>query len=94
MTTIDVPAGAREQTRARYPDEEGYVERDGVRVFWEVYGAGEPTIHLFAQDNLALKVLVDENLVEDLTDVELPDGIIESMIPASDSRGVSDDHPA
>src|SRR5919106_242812 len=29
---------AREQTRARYPDEEGYVERDGVRVFWERYG--------------------------------------------------------
>src|SRR5688500_19041993 len=44
-------------------------------------GAGDPTIHLFAQDNLALKVLVDENLVEDLSDVELPDGIIESMIP-------------
>jgi pimeloyl-ACP methyl ester carboxylesterase len=33
-----------EQTRARYPDEEGYVERDGVRVFYEVYGEGEPTI--------------------------------------------------
>lgn len=44
-------------------------------------GAGEPTIHLFAQDNLALKVLVEENLAEDLSDVELPDGIIESMIP-------------
>ena len=28
----------REQSRARYPDEEGYVERDGVRVFYEVYG--------------------------------------------------------
>jgi pimeloyl-ACP methyl ester carboxylesterase len=37
---------AREQTRARYPDEEGYVERDGVRVFYEVYGSGEPTILL------------------------------------------------
>jgi pimeloyl-ACP methyl ester carboxylesterase len=36
----------REQSRARYPDEEGYVERDGVRVFWEVYGAGEPAILL------------------------------------------------
>jgi trehalose transport system substrate-binding protein len=44
-------------------------------------GAGDPTIHLFAQDNLALRVLVDENLVEDLSDVELPDGILESMIP-------------
>ena len=37
---------AREQTRARYPDEEGYVERDGVRLFYEVYGAGEPTVLL------------------------------------------------
>jgi pimeloyl-ACP methyl ester carboxylesterase len=36
----------REQTRARYPDEEGYVERDGVRVFYEVYGDGEPTVFL------------------------------------------------
>ncbi|MEX2194426.1 MAG: alpha/beta fold hydrolase [Thermoleophilaceae bacterium] len=33
-----------EQTRARYPDEEGYIERNGVRVFYEVYGSGEPTI--------------------------------------------------
>jgi pimeloyl-ACP methyl ester carboxylesterase len=33
-----------EQTRARYPDESGYIERDGVRVFWERYGDGEPTI--------------------------------------------------
>jgi pimeloyl-ACP methyl ester carboxylesterase len=45
MTAIDVPV-AREQTRARYPDEEGYVERDGVRVFYEVYGTGEPTVLL------------------------------------------------
>jgi pimeloyl-ACP methyl ester carboxylesterase/predicted glycosyltransferase len=36
----------REQTRARYPDAEGYVERDGVRVFYEVYGSGDPTILL------------------------------------------------
>jgi len=35
------PAG---QTRARYPDEQGYIEREGVRVFYEVYGTGEPTI--------------------------------------------------
>jgi pimeloyl-ACP methyl ester carboxylesterase/predicted glycosyltransferase len=35
-----------EQTRARYPDEDGYVERDGVRVYYEVYGAGEPTVFL------------------------------------------------
>ncbi|HEY5052915.1 MAG TPA: alpha/beta fold hydrolase [Solirubrobacterales bacterium] len=37
-------ADTGEQTRARYPDEQGYIERDGVRVFYEVYGAGEPTI--------------------------------------------------
>ena len=36
----------REQTRARYPDTTGFVERDGVRVFYEVYGSGEPTILL------------------------------------------------
>ena len=33
-----------EQTRARYPDEEGFIERDGVRVFWESYGQGEQTL--------------------------------------------------
>jgi pimeloyl-ACP methyl ester carboxylesterase/predicted glycosyltransferase len=36
----------REQTRARYPDHEGFVERDGVRVFYEVYGAAGPTVLL------------------------------------------------
>jgi pimeloyl-ACP methyl ester carboxylesterase len=42
MTTL---VGARtEQTRARYPDEEGYVERDGVRVFFESYGRGDPPV--------------------------------------------------
>ncbi len=42
------PAGARprEQSRARYPDVTGYVERDGVRVFFEVYGSGGQTIFL------------------------------------------------
>ena len=44
MSTAPGKTYAREQTRARYPDEEGYVERDGVRVFYEVYGHGEPTI--------------------------------------------------
>ncbi len=39
-------AGAREQSRARYPDVEGYVSRDGVQIFYEVYGEGDPTILL------------------------------------------------
>jgi pimeloyl-ACP methyl ester carboxylesterase len=37
---------AAEQTRARYPDDQGYVERDGVRIFYEAYGDGEPTVLL------------------------------------------------
>jgi pimeloyl-ACP methyl ester carboxylesterase/predicted glycosyltransferase len=37
---------AREQTRALYPHTDGYVEREGIRVYYEVYGAGEPTILL------------------------------------------------
>ena len=44
---VEVGATApREQTRARYPERDGYVERDGVRVFYEVYGTGEPTVLL------------------------------------------------
>lgn len=46
MTRIDPPGPDQEQTRARYPDVDGYVERDGVRIFYEVYGAGDPTIML------------------------------------------------
>jgi hypothetical protein len=43
MTTL---LSAPEQSRARYPDEDGYVKRDGVRVFWERYGTGERAILL------------------------------------------------
>jgi pimeloyl-ACP methyl ester carboxylesterase/predicted glycosyltransferase len=47
VTATGVERGrAREQSRARYPDREGFVERDGVRVFYEVYGEGERTILL------------------------------------------------
>jgi pimeloyl-ACP methyl ester carboxylesterase len=49
VTDEQVPgtqADTGEQTRARYPDDQGYIERDGVRVFYEVYGSGEPTILL------------------------------------------------
>jgi len=35
---------ASEPSRACYPDETGYVDRDGVRVFWERYGKGEPAV--------------------------------------------------
>ena len=39
------------------------------------------TIHLVAQDNLALATLVDKGLVEDLSNVEIPDGVTEALIP-------------
>jgi pimeloyl-ACP methyl ester carboxylesterase/predicted glycosyltransferase len=41
---LQAPHRHDEQTRARYPDQEGFVERDGVRVFYEVYGQSEPTV--------------------------------------------------
>jgi pimeloyl-ACP methyl ester carboxylesterase/predicted glycosyltransferase len=46
LVAIAEERAVREQTRARYPDEDGYVVRDGVRVFWELYGEGEPTVLL------------------------------------------------
>ena len=39
-------AAAREQTRARYPDERASSSATASRVFYEVYGDGEPTILL------------------------------------------------
>ena len=30
--------------RARHPDEEGYIDRSGVRIFYETYGNGAPTV--------------------------------------------------
>jgi pimeloyl-ACP methyl ester carboxylesterase/predicted glycosyltransferase len=46
MTITQGVIAPSEQTRARYPDAEGYVERDGVRTFYEVYGDGETTVLL------------------------------------------------
>lgn len=34
--------GWPDRVRARLPERDGYVERDGVRVFYEVFGSGEP----------------------------------------------------
>jgi pimeloyl-ACP methyl ester carboxylesterase len=49
MTATPATAGRRrpvEQSRARLPDAEGHVERDGVRVVWERHGEGDPTLLL------------------------------------------------
>jgi pimeloyl-ACP methyl ester carboxylesterase/predicted glycosyltransferase len=35
-----------EQSRAVYPDAEGFAERDGQRLFYEIYGEGDETIFL------------------------------------------------
>jgi pimeloyl-ACP methyl ester carboxylesterase/predicted glycosyltransferase len=44
---VETAAPTSEQTRALYPDEQGYVERDGVRLFYEVYSPdAEPTVLL------------------------------------------------
>src|SRR5262245_27925940 len=42
----EATTGQPEQSRARYPDLEGFVERDGQRLFYEVYGEGEETLFL------------------------------------------------
>ena len=57
MSTITQTTGATEltggvigrdgeQSRARYPDAEAFIERDGQRLFYEVYGEGEETVFL------------------------------------------------
>jgi pimeloyl-ACP methyl ester carboxylesterase/predicted glycosyltransferase len=38
--------------RARYPDHEGFVERDGVKVAYEVYGEGPRTVVMPALDTI------------------------------------------
>ena len=43
---IQMTERGREQSRARYPDSSGYIKRDGVRLYYEVYGSGEPTVFL------------------------------------------------
>jgi pimeloyl-ACP methyl ester carboxylesterase/predicted glycosyltransferase len=43
---VEMTEPGREQSRARYPDSSGYIKRDGVRLYYEVYGSGEPTVLL------------------------------------------------
>jgi pimeloyl-ACP methyl ester carboxylesterase len=43
---IQLTSPGREQSRARYPDSSGYIKRDGVRLYYEVYGSGGPTVFL------------------------------------------------
>ena len=43
--------------------------------------AGRPSIDLFAQDNLALRPLVDAGLVQPLDDVAVPEAVLPAMTP-------------
>ena len=52
-TDLATEGRARDSSRARLPAREGFVERDGVRVFYEVYGSGEPTILLLPSWSIA-----------------------------------------
>ena len=38
--------------RALAPDREGHVQRAGVRIHFEVFGSGEPTVHLLMPDSI------------------------------------------
>ena len=42
-----------EQSRAVYPHTEGFVARDGQRIFYEIYGEGEETLFLLPTDGAA-----------------------------------------
>src|SRR6478735_10805217 len=44
--TVTAHTTPAEQSRARYPDHEGFVEREGVRTFYEAYGDGDRAILL------------------------------------------------
>jgi pimeloyl-ACP methyl ester carboxylesterase/predicted glycosyltransferase len=46
MSRIDQMGRSYTGTQACEPDEQGVVERDGVRIHWESYGEGEPAILL------------------------------------------------
>jgi pimeloyl-ACP methyl ester carboxylesterase/predicted glycosyltransferase len=45
-TTENGDSSGEAAMRARYPDTEGFIERGGVKVGYEVFGAGEPAILL------------------------------------------------
>jgi pimeloyl-ACP methyl ester carboxylesterase len=46
MTEPAPEPGRGEQSRALYPEAEGFAEREGTRLFYEVYGSGEETVFL------------------------------------------------
>lgn len=48
---------------------------------------GAPTVHLFAQDNVALGSLVANHLVRDLREIDVPDQAIDALAPEPSASG-------
>src|SRR5690348_4962741 len=46
MSSTDQPRRSDTETLARQPDEQGFVQRKGVRIHWELYGTSGPPILL------------------------------------------------
>jgi pimeloyl-ACP methyl ester carboxylesterase len=46
VTALEQTSREDEQSRAVYPSDEGFAERDGQKLFYEVYGQGEETLFL------------------------------------------------
>jgi pimeloyl-ACP methyl ester carboxylesterase/predicted glycosyltransferase len=46
VTALEQTSREGEQSRAVYPSEEGFAERDGRKLFYEVYGEGDETLFL------------------------------------------------
>ena len=57
-------------------DSRGLIDRLAAEV------PGGPSIHLFAQDNLALAPLVEAGLVDEVSDVPVPDAVLPGMVPS------------
>ena len=44
VAAIEPPVRPLDGSRARHPDDCGFAEQGGVRIYWERFGSGEPTI--------------------------------------------------
>ena len=78
--------------RARYPDTEGFVERDGVKIAYEVFGSGEPTVAFAPTDPLvhsrAWKAQVPSvSWVPSRTTLNVPARRSSTAVPLTDPAG-------
>ena len=70
--------------RAKLPSKDGYVERDGVRIFYEVYGDGPQTMVFAVETFCPAKDGYSAARIEEMV-VLTPDGAkIISLYPAKE----------